>query len=367
MSCFDMSPLITLFKSACTLATAFMVGFWILKFQKNDDLSVIEYTELQEVKNVVYPEFSICFLRPFLVNKIEEINKNISFDEYSQYLEGKEEIDERYRYINFNNVSFELFHHLSDYEVKWKDGNETKCEDRQKCSFATFKISFEGSIFKRFYRCFSVGIKENLQTHVKFLVLKFKASLLKPLSEIRDANKRPDIAMATFNYPQQVLKFSESTTYIWRDSKKSVKNSFAITAMEILKRRNKYKKPCVVDWMHFDNLVSNKHLETIGCRTPYQNTLKPICGTRREMLESVYDLSIVRKKYYPDPCEEMSNIVYSFNKLRHSHGTWLGIEIAYPDKIKIITQSQSVDAQSLIGNIGGYIGLFLGKGVKYKT
>lgn len=32
----------------------------------------------------------------------------------------------------------------------------------------------------------------------------------------------------------------------------------------------------------------------------------------------------------------------------------------YPNKLKIITQSQAVDFQALIGYVGGYIGLFLG-------
>ena len=33
----------------------------------------------------------------------------------------------------------------------------------------------------------------------------------------------------------------------------------------------------------------------------------------------------------------------------------------YPKEVKIITQSKEVDFHALIGNIGGYLGLFLGK------
>ena len=36
------------------------------------------------------------------------------------------------------------------------------------------------------------------------------------------------------------------------------------------------------------------------------------------------------------------------------------LTIQYPQKAKIITQSRAVDGNALIGNIGGYIGLFLG-------
>ena len=34
--------------------------------------------------------------------------------------------------------------------------------------------------------------------------------------------------------------------------------------------------------------------------------------------------------------------------------------IYYPDKVKYVTQYQAIDIHALIGNIGGYIGLFLG-------
>ena len=36
------------------------------------------------------------------------------------------------------------------------------------------------------------------------------------------------------------------------------------------------------------------------------------------------------------------------------------LSIFYPEEVKIITQSKDVDVHSLIGNIGGYLGLFLG-------
>ena len=39
--------------------------------------------------------------------------------------------------------------------------------------------------------------------------------------------------------------------------------------------------------------------------------------------------------------------------------TWIFI-MAYPEYIRIITQSKDVDIHALIGNIGGYVGLFLG-------
>ena len=42
-------------------------------------------------------------------------------------------------------------------------------------------------------------------------------------------------------------------------------------------------------------------------------------------------------------------------------GNFFTVFMKYPEEIKMITQSKEVDIHSLIGNVGGYIGSFLGK------
>ena len=44
----------------------------------------------------------------------------------------------------------------------------------------------------------------------------------------------------------------------------------------------------------------------------------------------------------------------------HGKKGTLVVSVQYPEQAKIITQSRAVDFNALIGNIGGYIGLFLG-------
>ena len=136
---------------------------------------------------------------------------------------------------------------------------------------------------------------------------------------------------------------------------------FLITSIEVLKRRNKHNNPCLVDWKHFDGLVLHKHLQTVGCSAPYQNTDFPVCTSQEKIQESHYEVIDVRQKYYPEPCQEISNIIYKFQKIPHwSNESILTVAVLYPDKMKIVTQQRKVDYQVLIGNIGGYIGLFLG-------
>ena len=115
------------------------------------------------------------------------------------------------------------------------------------------------------------------------------------------------------------------------------------------------------DWKFYDDMVLKKHIRTTGCRAPYHASYKwfPICTTREEIKQSIYEFYLVGKQYYPKACQRISKIDFI---LQHRHATKgiLMVIINYPDDIKIITQSKEVDGHALIGNIGGYIGLFLG-------
>ena len=82
------------------------------------------------------------------------------------------------------------------------------------------------------------------------------------------------------------------------------------------------------------------------------------------MAASIYEMNEIGNRYYPTPCEGMSNIVFSADGVPLNITDNLPrIYFAYHEKIKIIQQIKSVDIHSLIGNIGGYIGLFLGKNI----
>ena len=48
---------------------------------------------------------------------------------------------------------------------------------------------------------------------------------------------------------------------------------------------------------------------------------------------------------------------------KHEEDSTLAIQIVFPDKMRVISQSKEVDVHTLIGNIGGYLGLFLGKSI----
>ena len=74
---------------------------------------------------------------------------------------------------------------------------------------------------------------------------------------------------------------------------------------------------------------------------------------------TLYEMEKLRRNYEQEPCTEMSSIVFKAETLA-SENESLRFIFKHPVKAKVIKQIKSVDLHALIGNIGGYIGLFLG-------
>ena len=349
------------FKAICVFTTTCLVGYWILKFMKNEDVSMIEYKSLDDMEDTVLPEFSICIYAPILDGKLKAVGGNVSLEDYGMYLGGMKNASD-YRHIDFHNVTLDLFEFLDTVTVGMKGSPGKECKDRHNCPYVSLRTNFVGLWFSLFYKCFGVEVKREYAKQVKQVSVEFKASLGNELSQIKAKTFTTSPTFVTFNYPQQFLKFSEAIEYIWPNSVSAPSiGLFLITSIEVLKRRNKPNEHCLVDWTHFDGLVLHKHLKTVGCSAPYQKTHLPVCTSQDKLQESQYEATEVRKKYYPEPCQEISNIIYNFQNLPStSNGSLNTVGVVYPDKMKIITQQQLVDIQVLIGNIGGYIGLFLG-------
>ena len=82
------------------------------------------------------------------------------------------------------------------------------------------------------------------------------------------------------------------------------------------------------------------------------------------MKASPYTLYVRDNKTYTKPCLGMSKIDFTHTvDPSWKREMYFGTAIVYPVQLKIISQSQAVDFHSLVGNIGGYIGLFLGTNI----
>ena len=57
------------FKIFCLSVTAVMIVYWIAKYLKDEDISVLEYKLVKNMETVFHPELTICFENPFIESK----------------------------------------------------------------------------------------------------------------------------------------------------------------------------------------------------------------------------------------------------------------------------------------------------------
>ena len=150
---------------------------------------------------------------------------------------------------------------------------------------------------------------------------------------------------------------------------KSVKDiTIKIEELEVIKRRNSRKKLCEDNSNLYDHMLLERHRYSNGCRNPSDSASYsyPLCNSSKKISESVITYATAKSISLTKPCNRISAIRYTLPNNgeyltgTHQNGSFM-IRMEYPDEIKVIAQVKEVDIHTLIGNIGGYFGLFLGK------
>ena len=340
-----------IFKTLCIFVVIVMISYWLYKFSKDEDVCLVDYKPLKTALDIPFPEASLCFQRPLLEEKLNAYGVNIS--SYEQYLKG-EVSNEKLRNIPFKDVSIDINDFFLHALVVWKNGKYNVAKDVKPYS------TFNGYKSGRFMKCYAVKTTGVDFDDVKYLTLVYNINLYQ-----NHFSESSGGVVVRLHQPNQFLA-TDDAQYLSSSMNTSngVSLGILITSLEVLKRRQKNSEPCVAYWNDFDETYKRQHLSEFSCTPPYLSQPKdfPQCFNQTQMNKSVYEVFRIRSKdsYYP-PCVGMSKIDYDFfNNFPKQEGL-LQITIGYPEQVKIITQSQAVDVHTIIGNIGGYIGLFLGR------
>ena len=254
-------------------------------------------------------------------------------------------------------------------EGHWPDTEITKITE-------TAMISFTSTLHK----CVTLDIYPNeTDRRMPFVTLVINNSIFQDITS--------DILMLQFNYPKQLLRPIVTHKYSWPKrsnySSNFFQRQFILNSMEVLHRRNKALEPCLL-YSNYDKSFQADMMQKIGCRPPYWMSAKnlPQCNNKEKLKTFASDITVeglfIEKhtKYIPKPCLELQKLNYHYAEndltLQQIKG-WLPTrEISDNDSIMIIIidfidqtfkeirQVNAFGIESLIGNVGGYIGLFLG-------
>ena len=122
------------------------------------------------------------------------------------------------------------------------------------------------------------------------------------------------------------------------------------------------------DYNQNDNYIMKDYLNNVGCRAPYQVTMKhlPLCSSKEKMKQSMININSDIIERYPPPCRSAEKISYGFVEEAAANCSGLCFGVVkftlnlFNDRYKEITQTKAIDFHAVVGNSGGYIGLFCG-------
>ena len=351
-----------LYTAVCIIGVTVMVGFWFYKFDVEDrDIGVVDYKPLEEMPVAEIPVPTLCFQDPFKPKRL------LDFSKYIMYLRGAL-FDVKLGAIAYGNVTLNLNDYFRGSEIEWRNGSLDVIKES---TYVLQKEIFSGWIgMDMFYKCFD--ILGDIEDPGKIKKIKFYFRRKEIMEDM--AKNRSLFYTINMNYPGQFLLAPRVAT-MGEMKKYNTHSTVLVKDVEVLRSRNSRNRKCTAtdNIDSFDDLVLKKHLTLKRCRAPYMTPVNnyPLCDTQEKIKDCVYEYHNVRKKYYANACQRMSkigflsqsSIINSTNgriKRQSRTRSTFAITINYPEYAKMITQSKEVDIHALIGNIGGYIGLFLG-------
>ena len=124
-------------------------------------------------------------------------------------------------------------------------------------------------------------------------------------------------------------------------------------------------QPCVDDSYYekdscSDDLIFKESMEEVNCTWPFVKNKNHICTDKDSAIEAMeIGIDERRRPKCPNPCNYIKVITIPISKNRNVNF----LKFFLPDSIKVHKAYYAYDEVSLIAEIGGYVGLFLGSSV----
>ena len=349
------------FTFSCVIIVAIMIGYWVYKFEIEDrDIGVVDFVPLDEGTDINLPFVTLCFIDPFVDERLKNWIPLINESSYLQYLRG-DFYDPDLQILDYSDLTF----HLGDYFLYAEDRWRNQSSFRNSSLSIEHKEVFSGFYFNSFVKCFS--LKFGLENNRYLKRIRFHYDLSKLISDWTPAwmNGTEDIYLRVYykiHYPGHFL-LGDYPGYFYLYPT-SIFQSVYIEELELLRRRNTRKKKCLRKNTRYDSTLIDKYLLEARCRVPYLLMNRNIaqCNSGERIKNGMLSYEKVKSFNIPKSCERIAKMMLIKRSKKKDSGystTW-NFMIHYPDEFKVIMQSKEVDIHSLIGNIGGYLGLFLG-------
>ena len=352
------------YRFLCFSVTIAMVTYWCIEYSKDNDLASVDYRSIKDL-NFSYPVLSLCFMDPFVNEKLKSVRSTLNKTVYLGFLKGDVPDDGVLKHIDYNNVTLNMEESLKYYYILRKNSSGYENVSASNKEFVKPIITFNGFLNKHFKKCFSFELKESMMKHVRRIKRVFDANIFHEYP----GNKRPIDASfsAIVHYPDQFLLRPHTERLGWRNraNNKSYFMHFKLQMIEYFQRRYRNKKTCLSKAIKFDSYVMENHFKKHGCQPIYhtQESNMPVCEGMKRVKETRFDGKNIDLDQFHPPCDSVLDITLEYDEFDEDEArpNEIIIGITFPDRVKIIKESKEISFHVLVGNSGGYIGLFLGK------
>ena len=352
------------FKLLCIVATTALVIWCCWEFGKDEDVCEVLFKRFREDEESIYPALMFTMRTQFNETVLRAYDKSFNGKKYERFLHGFYR-DEKMLDIDYDKVNMQLKDYLLEACVYESilDKVEGKCK---KPLFVSRQNTFGVSHFT---------MHLPLDRDVVGARIKLKRSIFK-----NGIGPVTGYFYVQLIFPYQSY-FSDSSSGLasWPlRTKESTKNyimSFTLQGMDVLQRRQKKHKPCY-ELEDYDSEIRDAIIEKSGCRliTWVTNRSEPLCTTKKslhDLLTMITDTAYRKNGgMYKEPCRSIEKTKLQFTELDIQSATepledkedgWVAIDFSISNrKFTEIKQVRKYDYQSLIGNAGGYIGIWLG-------
>jgi len=344
--------------------------FWV--YQRDEDLTNIQVRQFHEDEESIYPSITLFFYSPIPEpEKLKEYGEDLTAAKYKRFLQG-DEWSEILKSVNYNDVTLNIWDYFIEYAVQFDDDENFVFSKSTPNKMNGWKAPYSAGNFS-VGKAFTIDIPFLPSKKVRALTIKLKTDVFP--NQLRPHQVSPFSGFngfgVYFHYPGQLWRAKHFRKMNWplrtKNSSKTYYMQFEIQNIEIIQNRNKRNTPCLNGILDLDELHFQSVSKRLPCKPPYFNFGENLtsCNSREEMqlchsLFLSYDLGDNLK--HP-PCRSLEKLEYNYMELdlRENNPAFVQIDVMFiDDTYREILRVKAVTLESLLGNIGGYIGIFLG-------
>ena len=385
-----------IFDTFCLVASVCTISYCIYKYNLDEDSTSVDFKSFDKYNPVQgYPSFTVCFLEPFLKNKLESQGNGINISSYISASFGKE-WDPRVKKVDYDTVTINLNENII-FTQEWNEQfqpivYQTKNEEssRVEAIMYPFYVSHRCPWRKCFSQDLPYGNTTGISKHDIWINMDiFPNKTFPPGRDEVEIWKELGLNAfgIIFHPPNQLTRSIRLQSSSWNfntdkaDRYKYHILKFTVKSVQVLKRRNKRRNPCVEGKTNDDEDFYRSVMKEVGCRPPFMKSSMhlPNCSSEKQLLS--YNSKIgqrmaegaVDDRHTIQPCISLESLDYDFTYNGYSQKE---IKDLYPGeehlaellanassavklefnfrlkRFQLMTKDQKYNLETLIGNAG---------------